>query len=259
MVLADKQIMELKDALICPFDSKRVQNICYDLTAETFYSAPGDATDSKTLAPGDSVFVQTQERIMLPNNMIGIVNLRNSRIRQGLELSAPVYQPGHDTLVFFRVTNISHKAISLDNGAGIASMMFIELSENVDKPYAGTFQKEFDFKGMGAYTSSLSKQMTNIEEKVNDIKAIEKDIYGNILALMAIFVAIFSLVNVNVSLAAQSVTEKMLLTLNFATVTSVGFLIAIINTVLPSGKHRVAVWIVCAIAFIATIVLQFVL
>lgn len=259
MILADKQIMERKDELISPFDSSRVQNICYDLTTARFQSSPEDVTDSRTLAPGDSVFVTTHEKIKLPNNMIGVVNLRNSRIRQGLELSAPVYQPGHETLVFFRITNISHKAILLDCKTGIASIMFIELSEDVDKPYTGTFQKEFDFKGMGAYTTSLSKQMTNIEEKVNDIKSIEKDIYGNILALMAIFVAIFSLVNVNVSLVAQSVTEKMLLTLNFATVTSVGFLIAVINTVLPSGKHRIAVWTVCAIAFAATVLLQFVL
>ena len=259
MVLADKRINLFNNKLINPFDPSRVQNICYDLTAVEYYNAPGDVTDSSTLAPGDSVFVRSREKITLPNNIIGIVNLRNSRLRQGLELSAPVYQPGHDTPVYFRVTNISHKAISLASGDGIASIMFVEVTDDVDKPYDGTFQNEFDFTGMGAYTSSLSKQMTNIEEKVNDIKTIEKDIYGNILALMAIFVAIFSLVNVNVSLVAQSVTEKMLLTLNFATVTSVGFLIAIINTILPSGKYRKIVWLVCGIAFFATILIQFVL
>ena len=256
MVVIDKKIREYGDSLVKPFDPERVQNICYDLATESYCSAPGNESETATLAPGDSVFVKTQEEIMLPNDMIGIVNLRNSRIRQGLDLSAPVYQPGHHTKVFFRVTNISHKDITLEKDAGIASIMFVTLPEAAEKPYDGAFQKEFEFKGMGTYTSSLSKQMTNIAQKVDGIKAIEKDIYGNVLAIMAIFVAIFSLVNVNVSLVAQNVPTKMLLTMNLTTVSSIGFLVAIVNTVLPSGRHRIAVWVVCAIAFVATIAIQ---
>ena len=65
--------------------------------------------------------------------------------------------------------------------------------------------------------------------------------YGNVLAIMGIFVAIFSLINVNVSLAtAENVTMKMLLTMNFSTVTSIGFLIALIRTFYPNGKHKCA-------------------
>lgn len=259
MILADKQIRTLGERLIVPFASDQVQNICYDLTTEAFCSAPGSETDEITLAPGDSVFVKTEERIILPGNMVGIVCLRNSRIRQGLDLKAPIYQPGHDTKIFFRLTNISHQAIQLDCGKGIASIMFEELSVEVEQPYNGTFQSEFEFKGMGAYTSSLSKDMTNIAEKVDHVKSIEKSIYGNVLALMAIFVAIFSLINVNISLTVQNVGAKILLTMNFATVGSIGFLVAVINTVLPSGKYRVWVWLVCILAFAAAIAVQFVL
>lgn len=253
MILSDKQIKMRGDSLIKPFAPDHVQSICYDLSVESFCSSPENESDSVTIAPSDSVFVKTREEIMLPPDMIGFVNLRNSRIRQGLDLSAPVYQPGHHTKVFFRVTNISHKAITLDASSGIASIIFVVLPEEVEKPYDGAFQKEFDFKGMGAYTSSLSKQMTDIAKKVSDVKEIEKSIYGNVLALMAIFVAIFSLVNVNVSLVTQNVSTKTLLTMNFATISSIGFLIAIVNTVLSSGRHRVAIWIICAIAFLVTI------
>ena len=76
---------------------------------------------------------------------------------------------------------------------------------------------------------------------------------------MAIFVAIFSLVNVNVSLAVQNVSTKMLLTMNFATVASIGFLIAIINTILSSGKYRRWIWFSCFAAFALTILIQFIL
>jgi len=109
---------------------------------------------------------------------------------------------------------------------------------------------------MGQYTSSLSKEMTDIEEKVDNIKSIEKDMYGNVLALMAIFVGIFSLINVNITLAAEKVNMLSIITLNFTTVGAIGFLVALINTILLSGKHRVAVWIACAAAFVLAIVVQ---
>ena len=259
MVLTDKNIKEYRDKLVSPFNPEQVQNICYDLMPETFCNDPGKELDSITLLPGDSVFVKSKERIILPDNIMGIVSLRNSRIRQGFSLDAPIYQPGHDTKVFFRITNISRQSITLDCTFGIASILFIVLSSDVEKPYNGTFQSEFEFRGMGRYTSAFSKEMTDIEQKIDQIKEIEKTIYSNILALMAIFVAIFSLVNVNVSLAVQNVSTKMLLTMNFATVASIGFLIAIINTILSSGKYRRWIWFSCFAAFALTILIQFIL
>ena len=50
---------------------------------------------------------------------------------------------------------------------------------------------------------------------------------------------------------------KSLISLDLTTVGAVGFLIAIINTVLPGGKNKLSVWIASVIAFIAAIILQF--
>ena len=258
MVLTDKQMLEKRASLISPFAEERVSNICYDLTTQAFCNAPGAETASITLAPGDTVFVQSLEEIDLPNDVCAMVILRNSRIRQGLDLTAPTYQPGHHTKVYFRITNISKSAIKLDasDSSGIASIMFLQLGGDVARPYKGAYQGEFDFRGMGQYTSSLSKEMTDIEEKVDNIKSIEKEMYGNVLALLAIFVAIFSLINVNVTLVSQKVDMLSVLTLNFTTVGSIGFLVAIINTILPSGKHRAAVWVACVAAFLLAIGVQ---
>lgn len=79
--------------------------------------------------------------------------LRNSRIRQGLHLDAPLYLPGHETIVYYRVTNFSGRAITLKEGDGIAAITFEELPEPVDSPYSGGFQKEMKFSGMGKYGS----------------------------------------------------------------------------------------------------------
>ena len=46
--------------------------------------------------------------------------------------------------------------------------------------------------------------MTDIEKKVDTVKNIEKNVYGNVLSIMGIFIGIFSLVNVNLSLAATN-------------------------------------------------------
>lgn len=57
---------------------------------------------------------------------------------------------------------------------------------------------------MGAYQSALGDDMIDIEKKVDAVKNIEKNVYGNVLSIMGIFIGIFSLINVNLSLVAAS-------------------------------------------------------
>ena len=165
MILSDKQICEYRDALIHPFSKDAVQSIAYDLQTESFANEPGNERIEFSLQPGESVFVKSKEEIKLPADIVGKVILRNSRIRQGLLLTAPVYHPGHHTKVFFRLTNVSKQNITLDNQTGIASIMFEKLETEVEHPYEGTFQEEFNFSGMGAYSSVLSGEMSDIEKK----------------------------------------------------------------------------------------------
>ena len=256
MILCDKQLLEYNENLIKPFSTEAVQSIAYDLQTESFANEPGKEKTNILLQPGESIFVKAKEEIHLPANLIGNVILRNSRIRQGLLLTAPVYYPGHHTKVFFRITNVSKQSITLDQQTGIASIMFERLETEAEHPYEGSFQKEFEFKGMGTYSSILSDEMSDIEKKVNDIKDIEKSIYGNVLAIMAVFIGIFSIININLQNA--SLDMKNLISLDLTTAGSVGFLVAIINMILPGGKHKKFVWIACSIAFIMAIILQYI-
>ena len=255
MILCDKQLLEYKDTLIKPFSEDAVQSIAYDLQTASFANESGKEKTEFFLQPGESVFVKTEEEIILPGNIVGKVILRNSRIRQGLLLTAPVYYPGHHTKVFFRLTNVSKQTIALERQKGIASIMFEKLDSDVDHPYEGAFQKEFEFKGMGTYSSILSDEMSDIEKKVDNIKDIEKNIYGNVLAIMAVFIGIFSIININLQNAAMNM--KSLISLDLTTAGSVGFLVAIINMVLPGGKNRISIWIACIAAFIIAILLQY--
>jgi len=255
LLLTDRELSEQAGGIIQPFDEKRVTNIGYDLSTGFFCYDEKRATSCK-LAPGACVFVQTKEEIRLPNNMYAQVVLRNKRIRQGLELSCPVYQPGHHTRVFFRLMNVSGSVIELDENDDFVTLMLYSLEKNVQNPYQGTFQSEFDFRDLGQYAPELAGEMTEIVKKVDDVRQIEKTIYGNVLAIMAVFVAVFSLINVNVSLVAKAVEMSTLLTLNFVTIGSIATLIAVIQTCLPGKNPSKIVWMVCIVAYIASVVVQ---
>lgn len=79
-----------------------VTNIGYDLRAKSFARA-GHEEDSCELQPGESVFVTSEEIVKFDHHTVGKLALKNSRIRMGLTMDAPVYQPGHKTVVFFSV------------------------------------------------------------------------------------------------------------------------------------------------------------
>lgn len=105
----------------------------------------------------ESVFVSTEETINLPANLSAVVNIRNSKLRQGLNLESPIYYPGHHTRVFFRLTNFSNKNHFIGRRE-ICSCLFSPVDGAVDQPYQGTFQDEFDFTGMAGYTNQYKKQ-----------------------------------------------------------------------------------------------------
>ena len=259
MLLIDKKLSKQGASMIKPFHEDQVTNIGYDLQTDCFFLDNKRSKSEVDLAPGDTVFVRAVEELDLPDNMAAAVQLRNSRIRQGLSLTAPIYQPGHKSKVFFRVTNATRQMIHLDAKAGIGYLIFLPLGESVEKPYNGAFQNEDAFVGMSTYQSTLADDVTELEKKVDTVKNIEKNVYGNVLSIMGIFIGIFSLINVNLSLVTANTTMATLLTFNFATVGAIAFLIGLINAILPDGKNHKRIWWASGIAFALSIVVQFVL
>lgn len=251
MILADVSIKKMGESLISPFEASKVGALCYDLTARRFFAEEGKDVNRYELKPMCSVFVECYETIHVPNNMAGIVILRNSRIRQGLSLTAPVYHPGHKTPVFFRVTNMTSKTIELEEGVGLASIMFEELTEATSQPYNGTFQNEDKYKGMGSYSETYKKEMKEIEDKVESVKHIERGIYSNVLAIMSIFIAAFSIININVTLSQSDLPLMSLVVFNLCTVGSIAFLVGLVTKIVdPHKSTGYSVFAFSALAFI---------
>ncbi len=257
-MLGQSKIIELLGSVIENGDLSRVGQISYDLATKAFYTQGGDETETYFLMPGDSVFIGSEEIINLPDNLCCRVTLRNSRLRQGLSLDAPVYFPTHHTRVFFRVTNISADMIKLDRKKGIAAITFESVVGNIEDCYKGAFVDEFDFNGLGDYKDIYKNDLEKIEKKADEIENMEKRLYGNVMTLMAIFVSVFTLVNVNLVSGIAGLSAAALLALNLASVGSLLALFAAISAILQKSRCLVF-WLVVlsAVAFLSSSLVVF--
>lgn len=252
MTLVDHQIAALVEQknLIDSYDNRCLTNIGYDLRAKMFY-INSEGKKTVTLMPNDSVFVESVEVVALPTNLLGRVSLKNSRIRQGLSMDAPVYQPGHKTRIYFRITNVSADAITLYQDDKYATICFERLDGEPKAPYSGTFQDEFDYQGLADYQDVYKRQTRELEKKTEDIKNMESNIYTNVLAILAIFMALFSFLTVNVTLAANSATVENYLIFNALMLGGISFLVALLNTVVRPKKNGWHSWLPSIICFLA--------
>lgn len=258
MVLVDREVRARvnNESMIESYDERCLTNIGYDLRAKQF-TVGGELKDSITLEPGESTFVEPAETVNMPNDLMGQVVLKNSRIRQGLSLEAPFYQPGHQTRVYFRLTNVSADSITLAAGEKYATIVFQKLSQEPEHPYDGTFQKEFNFRGMGDYQDIYKRQMRELEQQKDSIKELEGSIYANVLTILSIFVALFAIVTINVNLAANSATVGTYFVFNALALGCISFLVALLNTVVKDRPFHITHWLPAIAAFAAAVAAKF--
>lgn len=252
MLLVDRDILSRGESLIEGFHKESVTNIGYDLTADGFWMADQEQKEV-ILQPGESVFVQAKENIKLPNDIVGRVVLRNSRIRQGFSLDAPIYQPGHHTSVFCRLTNVSADELVLRSGQQYAMILFEQLAAEPENPYRGAFSDESKFTGLASYEGQYRQQMKVIEKKAEDIKAMEKTIYANVLVILTVFVALFSFITTNLSLLSTNAGTETFLVHNFVLLGCISFLVGLLNGLVKEHcGHKQ--WILTAIFLLAAVV-----
>ncbi len=157
MVLVDKNIRELveKNTLIIKgYKPENLGGVSYDLTIDNIITEYGEVKEYE-LKPQEFVMVKTNEELKMPNFLVGKVGEKNSLLRTGLFVSAPVYHPGHQTYVFLRVYNLSKKNITLKSDFKIAQIFFETLTEIPDETYDkkkdASFNNEDKYLGYGKY------------------------------------------------------------------------------------------------------------
>ena len=248
--LVNGAVHETKQTAIFGGDASCVTNIGYDIRANRFYT---DQTQSETyiLEPGESVTVESAEVIHFDTDTCGILNIKNSRLRMGLSIDAPIYQPGHTTRIYFRITNFSNDSVTLSSGEQYAMLMFEQLSQTPDAPYTGTFRDEFKFRGLAEYRDVYGEQIKRIEKKRTDLKTLEKSIYANVITIITVFIAIFSLLNINFSMAEAAASAASVLLYNLSTLGAISFLSVLLHQLLGTVSRRALwLWLIPALCFI---------
>lgn len=242
-----------KENLLSNFMPEACADVAYDLHIKDIITTNDQAKHSSyDLAPGATVFVASNEVVNMPDDLLGHIIIRNSAVRLGLDIAAPVYRPGHKTRIFIRVTNFSQKAVALEAGKSIASIMFYRLEKNVSTPYAGAYADEFDFKKeLGIFHKVPTSSESSYEQKIEDMKSIERSLYGNVMVIMSVFVAAFGILNLNISFLNQACSLKDMLVYNVTFLGALAALIAFLSLVISEKK----IWHILGLTAIALLLL----
>ena len=258
MYLHDEELKRVCLSALEGLSENNIQTIAYDLTLETIVEVGEERREksSYSLKPGETVFIASKELLTVPVDCMGFVTLRNSCIRMGLELAAPVYYPGHKTKVFVRITNISNDEVELNRGDSIVSLMLYRLDGETAHPYDGKYSGQLKYDNINDFTSTRLPELRKIERKADDIKGIEKNIYTNVITIMTIFIGIFSLLNLNLAFLKNDVSTNYMVLYNFMMVTGISILTTLISLVMNSTKKKtIALGIVSVILIVITLVL----
>lgn len=261
MILVDKEIRNRingAEPLISDFNDDNLGPISYDLTLDSILLGENEIS-SHELEPGGFVYVKAKETLAMPNDLIGRIEEKNSRMRMGLIVSGPTYQPGHKTALFLRVQNISSNSITLRKGTKIAQIVFEKLSEEPDTPYnqdtRASYNNEFQYSEFGHYESEYKADIKKIERIKENLEEKETQIYGNVLTFMGILMGIFSIVTLNLeAFAKANITTNYIIVMNLSITLAIELLMSIILIFINKNINKGKI-IACISSIVVTIIL----
>ena len=246
---------ELKSGFIENTLDENFGNIGYDLRIAEIVK-DSERTKDYELQPAESVFVSTKEVINIPTDMFAQVVIRNSAIRLGLSVVAPIYQPGHKTRIFFRVTNSSARTVHLEEGKSICTLMAFRFATASDKPYTGVYSDEMDYRGIGDFHSVSIPEAGSLTEKLKAVEKVESRLYGNVMMMLTVFVAIFSLVNLNTAAWQNDYSLSQTVMFNFMFLSVISTLVLLVAEVLNRLTGRRWLYAVPILALLLSLLAQ---
>lgn len=201
MILVDKDIKARASEIFEKgYDENNVKPVSYDVHIKGIIEDDG-TVESYRLRPNEVVFIESEEMIKMPLDLMGRIGEKNSRMRQGLHVAGPHYFPGHKTRLFLRVQNISSAEIRIKKGDSIAQIFFEQLTDIPEHPYNNqqdaAFNDEEHYRGLAKYKDEYEERMNQIKDANKNLDDKINRVYANILTIMGLFVSVFSLIMVN--------------------------------------------------------------
>lgn len=151
MILSDREIRKyVKDRklVIEPFSAKQVGPNGIDLrvgdqyvrllTGSRYRSETFRKVSKVSIRANDRVLLSTLERVEMPNNLVGLVNLRSSYARLGLTIAPTVIDAGFKGKLTFIVVGSSFP-VELNVGDRFWHIVFVK-STPAERAYAGKYQ-----------------------------------------------------------------------------------------------------------------------
>ncbi len=96
----------------------------------------------RRLGPGDFLLASTQERFVMPRDVMAQVADKSSWARRGLAVQNTIIEPGWEGWLTLELTNHGSSVISLHAGTPIAQIVFQRLDEPTEQPYTGKYMNQ---------------------------------------------------------------------------------------------------------------------
>ena len=268
MILVDKDIRRLasEGKLISEnFAPENVGPVSVDLTVLGTVNDEGKLVEEFNLDPNCIAIVKTREKLAIPHNMVGRVGEKNSVIRTGIKVDAPLYQPGHCTYAFLRVINLTGETFTVRKGFHIAQIFFEEIKGCPEVSYneqpGASFNEEDDYVGYGKYSRLYRSLLKKYEKSEKDLDDMKGSIYANVLTLMGIMVAVFSMVTVNCqALFHDSIQKSSIVVVNLSLLLCIIVMLGSIVFIINNHRKKKFAWaygIIVAALAIATFLAAF--
>lgn len=258
MYLHDLELKRVAEKALDSFDQNQLGPVSYDLQIQYIIKPDEDKRkyDDYSLNPGETVFIASREILSVPDDCMCFISIRNSCIRMGLDINAPIYHPGHHTRLFIRVTNTSSNIIELKKMDSVCNLMFYQLDKATETPYSGKFRDQFDYDDVSEFRSTKLPELIKAEKAVKDVEGMERNIYTNVVTIMTVFIGIFSLMNLNINLLGTAISEKYLILFNLVLLAGISLLTTLVALVVGKGKTKSALitGVITAILFLAALI-----
>ena len=109
------------------------------------------------------------------------------------------------------------------------------------------------------YSAAYKGQIEEVGSKLERIEKIEARTYTNVSILLTVFIGIFTLLNVNITLAKEASSIRNFIMFNAGTLSAISFLVASINEIMQKDdKYKVHwIWFLPVLCLIIAIVAGF--
>jgi dCTP deaminase len=140
MILSAQTIRNRLRNRITPFNERTVFNgMSYGLSHAGYDLR---IKDELVLWPTEFALATTIEELEFPNDILGMLKDKSSWARRGLSVFNTIFEPGWRGYPTIELANHGDQRLVIEAGAPIAQMIFHQVDQPTEKPYAGKYQDQ---------------------------------------------------------------------------------------------------------------------